>query len=96
MLFIRPKYELKHTLPTPQSGQYLTHAHSHITLALAAMDSGFVLVRTHQHGTASTVSLMITVRMCKVLAIPRGVPVELVVCASVYIMVLLFMTIFKH
>ena len=30
--------------------QYLTHPHSHITQAVAAMDSCFVLVRTHQHG----------------------------------------------
>ena len=38
--------------PTPPTLQYLTHAHSHITLAVAAMDSCFVLVRTHQHGIA--------------------------------------------
>ena len=37
---------------TPRYGQYLTHAHSHITRAVAAMDSCFVLVRTHQHGMA--------------------------------------------
>ena len=37
---------------TPRYGQYLTHAHSHITWAVAAMDSCFVLVRTHQHGIA--------------------------------------------
>ena len=30
----------------------LTHAHSHITRAVAAMDSCFVLVRTQQHGLA--------------------------------------------
>ena len=30
-----------------------------ITPAVAAMDSCFVLIRTHQHGIASTVSLMI-------------------------------------
>ncbi|CAH3196311.1 unnamed protein product, partial [Porites evermanni] len=35
----------EHTLPTPRSGQYLTHAHSHITPAVAAMDSGFVLAK---------------------------------------------------
>ena len=33
-------------------GQYLTHAHSHITRAVAAMDSCFGLVRPHQHGIA--------------------------------------------
>ena len=32
----------------------------HITPAVAAMDSCFVLVRTLQHGIASTVSLKIT------------------------------------
>ena len=53
-------YTLKHTLPTLQYGQYLTHVHNHITSAVAAMDSCFILVRTHQHGIASTVSLMIT------------------------------------
>ena len=53
-------YTLKHTLPTLQYGQYLTHAHNHITSAVAAMDSCFILVRTHQHGIASTVSLTIT------------------------------------
>ena len=37
---------------TPRSGQYLMHVHSHITRAVAAMDSCFVLVRTHQHGIA--------------------------------------------
>ena len=53
-------YTLKHTLPTLQYGQYLTHVHNHITSAVAAMDSCFFLVRTHQHGIASTVSIMIT------------------------------------
>ena len=37
---------------TPRYGQYLTHAHSHISRAVAAMDSCFVLIRTHQHGIA--------------------------------------------
>jgi len=32
----RPPYELRHTLPTPTYGQYLTHAHSHITPDVAA------------------------------------------------------------
>ena len=35
----------------PWSGQYLTHAYSHITRAVAAMDSCFGLVRPHKHGT---------------------------------------------
>ena len=39
-------------LPTPLYGQYLTHAHNHITRAVAAMDRCFALVRVHQHGIA--------------------------------------------
>ena len=39
-------------LPTPRYGQYLTHAHNHITRAVAAMDSCFALVGAHQHGIA--------------------------------------------
>ena len=31
-------------VPTPWYGQYLTHAHNHITLFLAAMDSCFALI----------------------------------------------------
>ena len=47
------KLQLKHTTPAPRYGQYLTHAHSHITQAVA--DSCFGLLRPHQHGIASTV-----------------------------------------
>ena len=36
----------------PRYGQYLTHAHSLITRAVAAMDNCFRLVRPHQHGYA--------------------------------------------
>ena len=36
----------------PRPGQYLTHAHSHITPAVAAMDSCFTLTGAHQHGIA--------------------------------------------
>ena len=39
-------------LPTPRCGQYLTHAHNHITRVVAAMDSCFALVGAHQHGIA--------------------------------------------
>ena len=39
-------------VPTPWYGQYLTHAHNHITPALAAMDSCFALIGAHQHGIA--------------------------------------------
>ena len=53
-------YELKHTLPTPWYGQYLTHTLNHNTKTVAAMDSCFVLVRIHQHSITSTVSLTIT------------------------------------
>ena len=53
-------YTLRHTLPTLQYGQYLTHVHNRITWEAAAMDSCFILVRTHQHGITSTVSLTIT------------------------------------
>ena len=36
-----------HSDTNPRPGQYLTHAHSHITRAVAAMDSCFGLVRPH-------------------------------------------------
>ena len=36
-------------VPTPRYGQYLTHAHSHITQAVAAMDSCFFSKNTAQH-----------------------------------------------
>ena len=36
----------------PRSGQYLTHAHSHITRAVAAMDSYLDLLRAHQQDIA--------------------------------------------
>ena len=51
-------YELKHTLPTPRYGQYLTHALNHNTKTVAAMNTCFVFVS--QRGIASTVSLTIT------------------------------------
>ena len=34
--------------PTPLYGHYLTHAHNHITPAVSAMKSCFVLIITHQ------------------------------------------------
>ena len=37
---------------TPRSVQYLTHAHNHITRAVAAMDSCFALTGAHQHSIA--------------------------------------------
>ena len=39
-------------IPTPRYAQYLTHAHKHITRAVAAMDSCFALIGAHQHGIA--------------------------------------------
>ena len=39
-------------VPTPRYGQYLRHAHNHITPAVAAMDSCFALIGAHQHGKA--------------------------------------------
>ena len=41
---------MTHSNTNPRSGQYLTHAHSHITREVAAMGSCFGLVRPHQHG----------------------------------------------
>ena len=35
-------------VPTPRYGQYLTHAHNHITRLVAAMDSYFALIGAHQ------------------------------------------------
>ena len=37
-----------HSNTNPQSGQYLTYAHSHINRAVAAMDSCFGPVRRHR------------------------------------------------
>ena len=34
--------------PTPLYGHYITHAHNHITPAVSAMNSYFVLIITHQ------------------------------------------------
>ena len=43
---------LRLTAVCPRSGKYLTHAHSHITRAVAAMDSCFGLDRRREHGIA--------------------------------------------
>ena len=42
----------EHTHTNPRPSHYLTHAHSHITRAVAAMDSGFAHTRANQHGIA--------------------------------------------
>ena len=39
-------------VPTPLYGKYLTHAHNHITPAVASMDSSFALIGASQHGIA--------------------------------------------
>ena len=40
-------------VPIPRYGQeYLMHAHNHITLAVAAMDSCFALLGANEHGIA--------------------------------------------
>ena len=49
-LIKKTKVQVAHSNTNPPSGQYLTHAHSHITQAVAAMDSCRGLVRRHQHG----------------------------------------------
>ena len=51
--FVKTTIKASDTLKTnPLSGQHLTHARSHITRAVAAMDNCFGLVRPHQHGIA--------------------------------------------
>ena len=40
------------TCTNPRPGHYFTHAHSHITRAVAAMDSCFALTGAHKHGVA--------------------------------------------
>ena len=52
-----------HTYTNPRPSQYVTHAHSHITRAVAAMDSCFALIKAQQHGDTA-------VRMREVLARP--------------------------
>ena len=41
-----------HTYTNSRPGQYLTRAHSHITRAVAAMDSCFAFIGAHQHDIA--------------------------------------------
>ena len=43
---------MTHSNTNPRSGQYLMHAHSHITREVSAMDSCFSLIRPHSHGIA--------------------------------------------
>ena len=61
-------------LPTPRYGQYLTHAHNHITRAVAAMDSCFALVAAHQHGIAvGSMSRVMELALKGVLALASAV-----------------------
>ena len=64
----------------PRYGQYLTHAHNHITRAVATIDSCFALVGTHQHGIA--VGSMIWLCACVRYWPYRGVDT----CASVQLL----------
>ena len=41
-----------HTYTNPRPGQYLTHAHSHITRQVAATDNCFALIGAHWHDKA--------------------------------------------
>ena len=56
----KQRKEGKVHVPTPWYDQYNTHAHNHITRAVAAKDSCFALRRAHQYDIASTLSIAIT------------------------------------
>ena len=83
-MFLRPNSALKQIPPSPwYNTSNLTHAHSQINLAAAAMDSCFVLIKTHQYGTAPGERFLLAVYRChcsdnmavrkrKILAIPRS------------------------
>ena len=47
-----PTHSKGHTYINLRPGQYLTHAHSYITWAVAATDSCFALIGAHEHGKA--------------------------------------------
>ena len=47
-------------------GQYLTHAHSHITRAVAVMDSCFAPIGAHQYGIAVIVLSLSRIKMSKI------------------------------
>ena len=53
-------------VPVIGSCQYLTHAHSHITRAVAVMDSCFALIGAHQHGIAVIVLSLSRIKMSKI------------------------------
>ena len=51
-------------VPSPRYGQYLTRAHNLITPEEAAMDSCFVLIRTHQHGISLVLGISRSLYVC--------------------------------
>ena len=55
-----------HYTPTHVHGQYLTHAHSHITRAVTVMDSCFALIGAHQHGIAVIVLSLSRIKISKI------------------------------
>ena len=63
-------------MTSPSFGQYLTHAHSHITRAVAAMDSCFALIGAHKQGMSIAATALnhcpddVAVRMREVVAMP--------------------------
>ena len=48
----------KHTLSASLYGQYLTHVYSHITRAVASMDSCVAIIRLHQYTADLVVCLL--------------------------------------
>ena len=53
-------------VPVIGSCHYLTHAHSHITRAVAVMDSCFALIGAHQYGIAVIVLSLSRIKMSKI------------------------------
>ena len=70
------------TYTNPRPSQYLTHTYSHITRAVAAMESCFALIKAHQHSDMA-------VRMPEVLAVSVGVCVSLALKILLEILLLL-------
>ena len=53
-------------VPVIGSCQYVTHAHSHITRAVAVMESCFALIGAHQYGIAVIVLSLSRIKMSKI------------------------------
>ena len=64
-------------VPTPRYGQYLTHAHNHITPVVAAMDSCFVLIRTHHREPAECVCVTDGYFIANLLDLPFASPIAI-------------------